>query len=256
MNFLELYKNPHLIGAHRGASCLAPENTMDALQKSLGHCDFIEIDVQLTRDKEVVVFHDDTLLRTTDVAKHPEFHSRTPFKVSDFTLEELAALDYGSWFEPNPHTEPVLTLYATLNFIKKHHLYLNIEIKNMHGVFEDTQAVAKVLEMIEQTKTSHLILLSSFYHPYLKIAKKLAPHIPTAALTEDKHPCETMEELLEYLRDLEVCAYHIDLSLADRYTIKELKEAGFHVGVYTVNSPKKANELFFMGVDAIFSDDA
>lgn len=83
--------------AHRGASADAPENTLPAV--SLGArtgAGFVEIDVQRSSDGELVVIHDTTLARTTDVeARYP---ARAPYNVADFTLEELRSLDAGSWF--------------------------------------------------------------------------------------------------------------------------------------------------------------
>ena len=77
--------------AHRGASGYAPENTMAAFDKALEmKADYIEIDVQLSKDGEVVLMHDAMIDRTTDGSG----------TVDDYTLEELKQLDAGSWFGP------------------------------------------------------------------------------------------------------------------------------------------------------------
>ena len=121
MNFLELFKKPNLIAAHRGDRSNAAENTLSALKSSIGKCDFIEIDVQLTKDLTPVIIHDGTLSRTSNIAKIKRFAKRSPWKVSEFTLKELQSLDFGSWF--NQKFEPILTLEKELIFGKEKNLF-------------------------------------------------------------------------------------------------------------------------------------
>lgn len=251
MKFLELLNQTNLIAAHRGARSIAPENTLIALKRSLGRCHFIEIDVQLSSDGAVVVMHDDTLERTTNVAEIDAFVSRKPYRVCDFTLSELRALDYGSWFYKNEkHKEPLLTLRGALEFIKENNIFLNIEIKDMHGIISDDSAVDAVVKEIKESGADELVLISSFRHEYLKLVKEKLPDVPTAALVEGKHP----PRVLEYLRELKVSGYNLNKELVDKKTVKMLKEEGFFVGVYTVNDVKRAKELFGMGVNCVFSD--
>ncbi|HUH43275.1 MAG TPA: glycerophosphodiester phosphodiesterase family protein [Sulfurimonas sp.] len=250
MNFLELLSKPALIAAHRGANSLSPENTLSALKKSIGRADFIEIDTQLSRDGVAIIMHDDTLLRTTNVSKIEAFDSKKPYRVKDFTFDELKGLDYGSWFyKNNAKTEPLLTLHDALMFIKENNLFLNLEIKDMSGAFDDEEVVDTVIKEINDTQCSDRILISSFRHEYLKMIKTKL-HIPTAALVEDSHP----KELLSYLRELGVDGYCLNDELVDEKSVEMLKEAGFFVGVYTVNSTARSRELFEMGVNFIFSD--
>lgn len=248
MNFLELFKRPNLIAAHRGNRSQKPENTLSALEASIGKCDFIEIDVQLTKDLVPVVIHDDTLGRTTDVSNIDEFKDLKPWRVSDFTFEELQKLDFGSWFD---HTyEPILTLEKALIFIKEHHLFLNIEIKDMSNTFADDKVVRIIIDMIKKTQTEDLILISSFYHHYLQIFKLYASQIPTAALQAQKHP----NSLINYLHDLQVNAYHPDVSIINKKMVTDLRESGFYVNVFTVNSAERKKKLFSWGVNAVFTD--
>ncbi len=251
MKFLELLNQTGLIAAHRGARSIAPENTLIALKKSLGKCDFIEIDVQLSRDGAAIVMHDDTLERTTNVTEIERFKSRKPYRVCDFTLEELRALDYGSWFyKDKNHKEPLLTLRGSLEFIKENNIFLNIEIKDMSGVLGDDVAVEAVVKEIKESDAQELVLLSSFRHEYLKLAKEKLPDVPTAALVEGKHP----HRLIKYLMELGASGYTLNDELVDKQTVMMLREAGFFVGVYTVNDSARAKELFSMGVNCIFSD--
>ncbi len=250
MNFLELLSRPELIVAHRGANSLAPENTLSALKKSIGRADFIEIDTQLSKDGIAIIMHDDTLLRTTNVSQLSEFDSKKPYKVSDFMYDELKGLDYGSWFyRDKTQAEPLLTLHDALVFIKENNLFLNLEIKDISSAFGDKEVVDTVVKEINDTICSDRVLISSFRHEYLKLIKTKL-HIPTAALVEDAHP----KELISYLRALEVDGYCLNDELVQRDSVEMLREAGFFVGVYSVNSVIRSHELFEMGVNFVFSD--
>ena len=251
MSFLELFKRTGLIGAHRGARSLRPENTLSALKKSIGHCDFIEVDVQLSSDKVAVIIHDDTLERTTNVKEIKAYKTRKSYKVSDFSYTELLELDYGSWFyKENKKYEPLLTLKRTLEFIKENQVFINIEIKDLHDSFSDEEVVSIILKEIDNFNVQNFIILSSFRHEYLKLCKQISPNIPTAALVEDIHP----KSLINYLKSLKVDAYNFNNELVDKKTIEKLRNAGFYVNIYTVNDRARAKELFDMGVNSIFSD--
>lgn len=248
MNFLALFKKPNLIAAHRGDRSQKPENTLSALASSIGKCDFIEIDVRLSKDLVPVIIHDNTLGRTSNISKVEKFAKKTPWKVADFTEEELQSLDFGSWF--NHQYEPMLTLEKALSFSKEHHLFLNVEIKDISSIFNDETVVGVIIDMIKKTQTEHLVLLSSFFHPYLTLCKKRSVEIPTAASQRHKHP----SMLIDYLRMLQVDAYHPEDKICDQKTVSSLKEAGFFVNVFTVNDIERQNKLFDWGVSGIFTD--
>jgi uncharacterized protein with PIN domain len=248
MNFLALFKKPNLIAAHRGNRSQKPENTLAALVSSIGKCDFIEIDVQLTKDLIPVIIHDDTLARTSNISEIKRFEERKPWRVCDFTEKELQSLDFGSWF--NHEYEPMLTLEKALSFAKEHQLFLNVEIKEMSKAFADKTVVQIIIDMIKKTQTEHLVLLSSFYHPYLPLCKKYAHTIPTAALQKYKHP----DDLIAYLHSLQVDAYHPAERITKQKIVSDLREAGFFVSVFTVNDIKRQKELFDWGISAVFTN--
>lgn len=243
MNFVKLFEKKSLIIAHRGASSIAPENTLLAMKKSVGHCDIIEIDVQLSRDGVAVIIHDNTLDRTTNVGELTVYKSRSPYNVSDFTSDELNILDFGEG-------EKLLTLKRALEFIKENSLYLNIEIKDIKNSFSDEKVVSTVVEDIKNTGVENRVLISSFRAEYLTLINSLSSSIATAFLTYDSNH----ENLIEYLKSLSVDAYHIDKKFVNKDLIDELKSEGFFVGVYVENDKKEQKKLFDMGVNAIFSD--
>ena len=245
MNFLTLITKQNLIAAHRGDRSLKPENTMASLRSSVGKCDFIEIDVQLSKDMLPVIVHDDTLERTSNVKA--VFLNRTPWYVNDFTLSELEKLDLGSWF--NGTYEPILTLRQALMFAVEEKQYLNIEVKDISEIADDEEVMQIILDEIKHCGAETLVIISSFYHPYLSLSKKLAPLIPTAALQEDKR-----EDMVKYMHALNVDACNLDDVITDEHTVRRLREAGFAVNVYTVNDPQRMQELFLWGVNAVFTD--
>lgn len=267
MNFLTLLTKSNLIAAHRGDRSHRPENTLSALRASLGKCDFIEIDVQLSRDLVPIIMHDDTLERTSNVKELDAFVGRYPWRVRDFSFGELQLLDFGSWFYKEdpfdsiradkadlPATEnrkeALLTLEKALIFAKEEQAYLNVEIKDMHQWLSDRDVVAIIANLIKKLQVEPLVLLSSFHHNYLPICKELLPDTPTAALSGQK----ITDNLIAHLEALQVDAYHPDEKDIDKATVEKLREAGYFVNVYTVNDPKQMKELFEWGVNAVFTD--
>jgi len=248
MNFLKLFKHRGLIAAHRGARSISPENTLTALKKSLCNCDFIEVDVQLSSDFIPIIMHDDTLIRTTNVSEIDRFKSREPYMVHDFSFDELRTLDYGSWFD-NKY-EPLLSLIDTLDFVSKNGVYINLEIKDMSEYFSDETVISIVLKEIVDKKLQKQVLISSFRHEYLPMIKEVCKSIATAALVEDEHP----DDVVEYLKSLKVDAYNFSNKLVDKKIVIKLIESGFYVNVYTVNEQSRAEELFNMGINGVFSD--
>ena len=267
MNFLDLFAKPGLIAAHRGDRSIRPENTLSALRSSIGKCDFIEIDVQFSKDEIPVILHDETLDRTSNVKEIDSFAERYPWRVRDFTLNELQRLDYGSWFyredpfgcisaekvhlsEIESQYEPLLTLEKALLFAKEEELFINVEIKEMHDWILDRDVVTLVANVIKRLQVEPLILLSSFHHAYLPICKELLPDIPTAVLTEEEAP----ENLIAYLEQFQANAYHPDEQYLNEESVKRVREAGYFINAYTVNDPLRQKGLFGWGVNGVFTD--
>src|SRR5512133_417819 len=153
--------------AHRGARSLAPENTLAAARKALEiGADMWELDVAVTADGELVVLHDDTLERTSNVQE--VFPDRRPWAVYTFTLAELRKLDFGSWYnQKDPFKqiaqgavtqamqqsyvgEPIPTLEEALTFTKDNHWRVNVEIKDATGTPGDKDVVEKVVALIDK----------------------------------------------------------------------------------------------------------
>lgn len=111
-----------MIIAHRGSKGTHPENTLEAFSEAIAcEADGIELDVQLTKDNQLVVIHDNTVDRTTNGSG----------EVSDFTLAELQGLDAGSWFSPEYHGSKIPSFSEVLDYLQQvnYQGVLNIEVK-------------------------------------------------------------------------------------------------------------------------------
>ncbi|MGC4104760.1 MAG: glycerophosphodiester phosphodiesterase family protein [Thermomicrobiales bacterium] len=139
--------------AHRGASAYAPENTAAAFDLAIAMgADAIETDVQLTRDGELVLFHDDTVGRTSDGLG----------PLADYTLAELQALDLGAWFDPRFSGERIVTL-ATFIETWLPRIPAAIEIKDPRAAVPTARALARdgIRERVEVTSFSWGALLDA-----------------------------------------------------------------------------------------------
>ncbi|MGW7257804.1 glycerophosphodiester phosphodiesterase [Streptomyces sp. NPDC054834] len=169
--------------AHRGASAYAPENTLPAIDKAAGlGFSWVENDVQRTRDGELVVIHDDSLARTTNV--EDVFPGRAPWKVKDFTAAEIARLDAGSWFSPAYRGTRVPTLEQYMRRVEHNHQKLLLEIKNPElypGIERQTLKLLSNEGWLDHGHQGRLIV-QSFSADSLRIVHDLKPGITTGFL--------------------------------------------------------------------------
>jgi len=226
--------------AHRGASAFAPENTLAAFKMAAEQgAGWIECDAKLTRDNKVILFHDDELSRT----------SNGKGAVKDQNWSFIQGLDAGGWFGPPYIGEPIPLLESAINCWIKLGLKANIEIKPCPG--RDLETAAIIMEELQRTwpKSKELPLISSFSVSALREAKQQAPQFSRGLLLEDYPP-----DWLKTAKELEVFSIHCwDEKLTEEWT-RQIKQAGYHLLVYTVNSPDIAKKLFSWGVDSIFTD--
>ncbi len=268
MTFFDNFSSTELIAAHRGYRGHFPENTLSAFVASIGHCHFLELDIQMSKDDIPMVFHDPTLERTSDAKVQRQQLGLRSLRVGEWTLSQLKHLDAGSWFL---HSDPfaaiadgtvtsesirrllpqrIPTLEEVLLHPALNKIPINIEIKDHKGQPQHQHIAETVIEVIRKTKAEERVLISSFNHDYLTRVKNSAPKISVGVLQDSKHP----EDLLHYLQALRASAYHPSDAIVDRTTVKTLRSAGFGINVYTVNSPERQKKLFEMGVTAIFTD--
>ena len=163
---------PQII-AHRGASYLAPENTLTAFKKAMEiGADGVEMDVQQTIDAGLVIHHDYMIDLHTDISG----------KIYDMTMGDLKELDFGSWKDAIYQDEKIATLQEAMELCKQMpgctvHLELKSTMNN------DPDFVPRVLEVLRQTEIVDQVILVSFNHALLRQAKQLMPELKVGALT-------------------------------------------------------------------------
>ena len=159
------------IFAHRGASYLAPENTLVAFQKAIEvGADGVEMDVQQTRDKELAIHHDYIIDLHTDISG----------KIYDMTMGELKELDFGSWKDISFKDERIATLSEALDLCKEMGCKVQLEMKAT--IDNDPDFVSRVLEVVRAKDMTDRLLLISFSHDLLKEAKEKMPELKVGTL--------------------------------------------------------------------------
>lgn len=226
--------------AHRGVSRYYPENTMLAFQTVLQTgATGIELDVQLSKDGEVVVIHDEMVNRTTNGEGN----------VKDFTVKQLKQLEiqYGS-LEMMP-TQRIPTLAEVLAWLVNTKLCLNIEFKTDKIRYEGIEE--KVIRLVRRGQMTERVLFSSFNYQTLQSCKQLAPDIPANYLVSKswrKPPVELLREGINGVNP-NVCLLQIE-GMARLY-----QEAGLTLFPYTVNTKEQLKLCKQVACNGIITDD-
>ncbi|MCB1754645.1 MAG: glycerophosphodiester phosphodiesterase [Gammaproteobacteria bacterium] len=239
-----------LLFAHRGSSLLAPENTFTAFDIGLqASSDVLEIDVRLSRDKEVIVIHDERVDRTTDGSG----------AVSEHTLVHLKRLDAGYRFEDERgrlfrgrqlELPTLLELYAAYPDV-----IVNIDIKDKRYL-----AARLVAKVIEKAGAERRTVVASFHGKVLRYFRQIAPHIATSA---------TFKEVLDLylqgyrLKNRQAAPMSVALQIPTRYGklkldtprfIDTIHRSGQLANFWTVNDPQHMRMLLQHGADGIVTD--
>lgn len=231
---LALFQNPTVM-AHRGLSADAPENTLYAFSDAISvGADFIELDVQQTRDGVLVVMHDSNLKRTTGVNKN----------IWDVDYADIQNLDAGSWFDPAYANARIPTLEETLQFVDKR-AKLNIEIKpTKHGSDTLEQDVA---ELITQYQYTDACYVTSFSYGSLKKVKEVNPEIRTGYLMSVAYG---QFYSLKYAD-----AFSLNKVFVTSQVVNAAHQQGKQIFAWTVNSMSEVRSLCNLHVDSIITDD-
>ncbi len=231
-------KLPKIVG-HRGASGLAPENTLASIRKAAETgAAFVEIDVTVTKDDVAVIQHDSDVRRCTD--------GSGPILLK--TLEEVKKLDAGRWFAPEFAGERIPTLKEATDTLRSLDLGLNLEIKPTVGwQIPTAQQVAK--ELLADWPAELPLLISSFAVECLIEVHRHIPELPLGYLTSAVPP-DWQTRMADYGCASLHCERHY-LTAADA---RAIKDAGYYLLVYTVNDPEEARKLLDWGADAIITD--
>ncbi|WP_083006488.1 glycerophosphodiester phosphodiesterase [Halomonas sp. GT] len=258
--------------AHRGASGHAPESTMAAYE--LAHewgVDYLELDVQLTSDGELVVFHDDAIGRT----------SNGEGRINDYTLEELKALDIGTWFnEANADKADaafegaqILTLEELFDrfghdaryYIETKSPQLNpgleealVETLEDHEMIENGRVLVqsfeqgsllKVRQLNEQVPLIQLVWYSPSENDNARLAEWTGVTPAPADITD-----EDFQAIAEYAAGIGTNVTYNGDDVIDADFISQAQENGLPVHIYTINETDEMKRLQDWGVNGLFTD--
>ncbi|MEU9211444.1 glycerophosphodiester phosphodiesterase family protein [Streptomyces sp. NPDC048415] len=244
-----------VIVSHRGASAYAPENTLAAIDKAadLGF-GWVENDVQRTRDGHLVVLHDATLARTTDVEEL--YPHRAPWKVKDFTAAEIARLDAGSWFNPRYAGARVPTLEQYMNRVSHNHQKLVLEIKNPQlypGIERQTLKLLSNEGWLDPAHLRSRLIVQSFSADSVRTVHDLRPGIKTAFLGTP-----SLAQLPRYARFADqINSDHTPLTsgyVSSVHALDGPHDTRMKVFAWTVNDADTARRVAGFGVDGIITN--
>ncbi len=236
--------------AHRGFSSKAPENTIAALQKAFeSGVSHIEIDVQLSRDGEVILLHDSTLNRTTNGYG----------EVADKTFSELRQLDAGAWFSSKFKGEKIPSLQEVLNWLPQKDLTLIIEVKST----KKTRGIeSKIASLIKESGKADQVWLKSFDKSVLHKFQKLVPEIPKVFVFVAHNQTLGItlgtsldwSDLFKELKSINVTYLQPHSFFLTKSLSKRLKSQGFKLIAWGVNSKRRLNQMVERNVDLIETD--
>ena len=223
-----------LIIAHRGAAGAAPENTMASIQRAIADgTDWVEIDVQETRDGQVIVVHDSDFMKLAG----------NPMKVWEGDLTQARQIDIGSWFDPAFSDQRVPTLAQVLQVIAQSDARLVIELK-YYG--HDEQLEQRVVDIVEAADMADRVAVMSLKLEGVQKIQALRPkwHAGLLAVTA-----------LGDITRLNVDFLAVNQGKANATFIRRAHNAGKSVFVWTVNDALSLSHWMSMGVDGIITDE-
>ncbi|MEH7886867.1 glycerophosphodiester phosphodiesterase [Bacillus sp. JJ1609] len=228
-----------LILAHRGFAAAYPENTMKSfMEAAKAGADGLELDVQMTKDGELVVIHDEKVDRTTN---------GTGF-VKDYNLKDLRKFDAGCHHKTLVKIEPIPLLEEVLAWLSETGLVCNIELKNSIIPYEGMEE--KVISMVRDFNLSEKIIISSFNHYSIVYSYRLAPEIEIAPLLS-----EGLYMPWIYAQSIRAKGFHPHWRAAPDEIVKAALESGIEVRPYTVNKDSELERLFKVNCSAVITDD-
>ncbi|MDM5227413.1 glycerophosphodiester phosphodiesterase family protein [Cytobacillus sp. NJ13] len=228
--------------AHRGATGYAPENTVAGFDLAVDmKADYIEIDVQRSKDGELVVIHDTTVDRTTDGTG----------KVGDLTFDYLRSLDAGSWKGEQFAGEPIPTFEEILD---RYHgnvgILIELKAPELYPGIENQVADALKARNLDKPQNEKIII-QSFNFDSMKTMDQLLPKVPIGVLTSNR--ADTTAEALQ-----EFSAYadwfNPSYGIVTEDLVNQVHSLDMQIGSWTVRSQEAADFLFEMEVDAIITD--
>jgi glycerophosphoryl diester phosphodiesterase len=246
-------KLPLVIG-HRGASAVAPENTLAAFARALADgADGIEFDVRLARDGVPVVVHDATLRRTAGIDA----------QIAALSSSDLSTIDVGSWFNRRYPAravaayarETIPTLARVFETAAPRCRLLYVELKC--DAQETTTLVERVVAEVRAHRLERNVVIESFTLAAVAEAKRIAPELRTAAAFERRpgRPLPAARSLLKRARDCRADELALARSLVSPRTIEAARAHGLQTVVWTVDHPSWIRRASALGLRAVITND-
>ncbi len=222
------------VTAHRGASVMYPENTMSAFigAKELG-ADWIELDVQQTKDGKIVVMHDTNLKRTTGVNKD----------TIELNYDEIKDLDAGSFFDKKYKNEHIPLLEDVIKWAKNNNMKLNIELK---PTGKETDFEKSVIDIILDNDYISDSVITSQVYSVLENVKKYNKNIETVYVMSIA--------IGDITRLKEADHFSVEASNINKSLVKKVHNEGKELYAWTVNSLDNINKMIDLKVDNIITD--
>lgn len=219
------------ICAHRGMLKQKTENTISSFKEAMKYdIDSIELDVHLTKDNKLVVFHDFTLERMCDVNEY----------IGELTYDEIKKIKINN--EDNiPLFEEVLDLFTDTD------INLNVELKSSSYLYNDIEQ--KTVNMIKDYNMEDYTIFSSFDHRALKNIKEIDETLKVGALYEG-----FFENIINYAKENSFDAIHPQFLCIDENIMDKARECNIEVNCYTINTLREYNYIKNLNVDAIITN--
>jgi glycerophosphoryl diester phosphodiesterase len=236
------YPHRPLVLAHRGARTRRAENTLGAFMLGMEQgADGVELDVQLSRDRKVLVFHDDTL------AKLGHAH----LALADLTARELMEFNVGSLVKGGPpERDARMPLLEDVLGTLPSHAVINVELKGDDR--RDDGLEVEVLRAVARTRTERRVFFSSFNPLRCIRLRHLAPDMGVGQLHESESAAHLRD--LWWLPAIRPHALHPGQDLVDEAYMEHARALGLPVNVWTVNEPAQMLRLVALGVSALITD--
>ncbi|AVF02636.1 MULTISPECIES: glycerophosphodiester phosphodiesterase family protein [Devosia] len=230
----------HEVQAHRGASAIAPENTIAAFRAAAeAGAKWVELDVALSADGQLIVIHDDSVDRTSSGSG----------SLGALTQSEIAALDAGSWFSQDYQDERIPTLAETIAALGELGLSANVEIKQHKHHKSLDQLVGAVQADISKRSGGTEIMISSFDPEALKAMHALEPELEMAMLW-GRPP----EDWAEQLAAIPASTIHMHFKALSIGMLEETTKRGIKVRAWTCNDPMQLVSFWDAGLTGVITD--
>lgn len=223
---------PIIVG-HRGAKGMAPENTLKAFKIGCQYADAVECDIHLTKDKKLVVIHDESIGRT----------SNGKGMVRDINLKELKEFDFG-------YGQKIPLLEEVFELVKKSGKKLIVEVKGSSSQ-EALEIASNLANFIKDKSTEEIILVCSFWKEVLLLMKKSNPLVTAFNILDTEF---AVDEILKVAKNSSADGIATVYAFINGDLVSALHSKNYFINAWVVNEIEDMDKMVSLGVDAITTD--